>query len=68
MVSRWDLTFEEWNGLLHLYRVEDVAPSKETEEKLRAAGLIDDRNTLSAAGKSFIEHELLMERRNRLQR
>ncbi len=70
MVGRWDVTFEEWSTLLHLFRAEDVALSKESERKLLHLGLIDEGhgNVLSAAGRTLIEHELLLERRNRLQR
>ncbi len=70
MVSRWEITFEEWSNLLNLFRAEDVAISKRSERRLRQLGLIDeDRGiVLSPGGRMLIEHELLLERRNRLQR
>ncbi|TDX76183.1 hypothetical protein EDE05_11764 [Neorhizobium sp. R1-B] len=68
MVGRRDVSFEEWRALLHLFRAEDVA-LKENEQRLLHLGLIDqgDGIALSAAGRTLIEHELLLERRNRLQ-
>jgi hypothetical protein len=69
MVGRWDVSFEEWHALLHLFRAEDVALSTDSEQRLLRLGLIDqgDGTGLSAAGRTLIEHELLLERRNRLQ-
>jgi hypothetical protein len=70
MVGRWDVSFEEWRALLHLFRAEDVVLSEESEQRLLHLGLIDQGHgtALSAAGRTLIEHELLLERRNRLQR
>jgi len=68
MIGRWDLSFEEWNALLHLHRAEDAVLSKETERRLRDLGLTEGGNVVTAAGRALIEHELLMDRRNRLQR
>jgi len=70
MIGRWEITFEEWRALLQLFRAEDVALSKGNEQRLLQLGLIDeDRGiVLSPTGRTLIEHELLLERRNRLQR
>lgn len=70
MVAKWDLTYKEWECLVRLYSSETVTLSSETLQRFSALGLTEpaDGTALSATGRTFVEHELLMERRNRLQR
>ncbi|KQV65366.1 hypothetical protein ASC90_15050 [Rhizobium sp. Root1220] len=71
MIARRDFTYEEWNCLLHIYRHETAEIPTGQSQRFSKLGLIDkavDGAGLSAAGKTLVEHELLMERRNRLQR
>jgi hypothetical protein len=66
MVARRDFTYNEWNTLVTLYRHESASLSPDTEGRFRELGLADG-NRMTDAGKRLVEHELLMERRNRLQ-
>ncbi len=71
MTARRDFTYEEWNCLLHLYRHESADVPSDLARRLRELGMTEqvERETgLSAAGRHLIEHELLIERRIRLQR
>lgn len=67
MIDRWDLTYNEWNCLLRLCRHESATLTDEMDRKFRELGLTDGTG-LTEAGRQLVEHELLMERRNRLQR
>ena len=66
MVSRRDVSYKEWNNLVALYRHESASLSRDTEGRLRQLGLTDE-NGITEVGKQLVEHELLMERRTRLQ-
>lgn len=67
MVVKRDFTFEEWNVLLHLYRHEKVPLMDEVARKFHEFGVtVGTAGDLSTAGRTLVEHELLMERRNRL--
>lgn len=66
MVSRRDVSYTEWNNLVALYRHESASLSRDTEGRFRELGLTDG-NGITDAGKQLVEHELLMERRTRLQ-
>jgi hypothetical protein len=71
MSARRDFTYEEWSSLLQLYRHENAALADEMDRRFVELGVIERTVGgigLSAAGKRLVEHELLMERRNRLQR
>jgi hypothetical protein len=71
MISRRDFTFEEWSCLLHLYRHETVDIPNDRLRSFQEAGVTEevvDGISLSPAGKQLVSHELLLERRNRLQR
>jgi hypothetical protein len=70
VVGRWDLTHNEWESLVRLYEGEDANLSNETVARLTELGFIESGggDTLSTAGRMLVEHELLAERRNRLQR
>jgi hypothetical protein len=67
MVGRWDLTYDEWRALLRLYHHEGPVPSGANDELFRRLGL-SDGTQLTETGKRLVQVELLMERRNRLQR
>lgn len=66
MAARRDFTYSEWQSLVAFYREESATLSPDTEERFRKLGLID-RNRITDTGKRLVEHELLVERRNRLQ-
>jgi hypothetical protein len=71
MIARRDFTFEEWSCLLHLYRHETVDIPNDRLRSFQEAGVTEevvDGISLSPAGKQLVSHELLLERRNRLQR
>ena len=67
MTTRWDFTYKEWDSLVRLYDHESAALPGDVDRKCRELGLTDETG-LTDAGKRLVEHELLMERRNRLQR
>jgi hypothetical protein len=67
MTTRWDFTYNEWDSLVRLYDHESATLPNEIDRKCRELGLTDETG-LTDAGKRLVEHELLMERRNRLQR
>ncbi|MCF6370979.1 hypothetical protein LXM96_19275 [Rhizobium sp. TRM95001] len=66
MVARRDFTYNEWNSLVTLYRHESANLTPEMEGRFRELGLTEG-NGLTDAGRRLVEHELLMERRDRLQ-
>ncbi len=71
MIARRDFTFEEWSCLLNLYRHETVDIPNDRLRSFQEAGVTEevvDGISLSPAGKQLVSHELLLERRNRLQR
>ncbi len=71
MIARRDFTYEEWSCLLHLYRHETADIPNDRIRRFKEAGVTEevlDGISLSPAGKQLVAHELLLERRNRLQR
>ncbi len=66
MIDRWYFTYNEWNSLLRLYRHESATLTDDIDRKFRELGLTEGTG-LTDAGKQLVEHELLMERRKRLQ-
>ncbi|MBB3319331.1 hypothetical protein FHT76_006710 [Rhizobium sp. BK176] len=71
MIARRDFTYEEWSWLLHLYRHETADIPNDQIRRFKEVNVTEDvvdGVSLSPAGKQLVEHELLMERRNRLQR
>ncbi|EPE94725.1 hypothetical protein B5K06_23920 [Rhizobium grahamii] len=69
MLGRRDFTYEEWSCLLHLYRHEKADVPNDRVRRFKEAGVTEANGaSLSPAGKQLVERELLLERRNRLQR
>jgi len=71
MIARRDFTYAEWSSLLQLYRRENAALATDQGRRFKELGITEEmigETGLSAAGKRLVEHELLLERRNRLQR
>lgn len=70
MIARRDFTYEEWSRLLQLYRHENAPLGDAIAKRFSELGVTETFGGigLSAAAKRLVEHELLMERRNRLQR
>lgn len=70
MIARRDFTYEEWSRLLQLYRRENAPLDDAIAKRFSELGVTETFGGigLSAAAKRLVEHELLMERRNRLQR
>lgn len=69
MIARHDFTYVEWSMLLQIHRRETVSLTDEMGRRFHELGVLDDlAEGLSAAGRRLVEYELLMERRNRLQR
>lgn len=66
MIAKRDFNYDEWNSLVMLYRHESASLSQDAQERFLELGIADE-NGITDAGKRLVEHELLMERRNRLQ-
>lgn len=69
MIARHDFTYVEWSILLQIHRHETASLTDEMGRRFHELGVIDNpAEGLSDAGRRLVEFELLMERRNRLQR
>jgi len=66
MVARRDMTSDEWKWLVRLCPHEADSVPQAIEARLVALGL-SGPNGLSAEARDLVQHELLSERRNRLQ-
>lgn len=69
MIARWDFTYMEWSSLLGLYRRENVQLTDDVNRRLCELGATENSvGRLTDVARTLVERELLMERRNRLQR
>ncbi|MBB3594013.1 hypothetical protein FHX08_004416 [Rhizobium sp. BK529] len=66
MVARRDLTSDEWKWLVRLCQHDADSVPKDIEARLSELGLFGS-NGLSDEARNLVQHELLSERRNRLQ-
>ena len=71
MVTRKDLTQDEWSWLLRIYQHNAAFLTVEIDKRLTELGLVEQRlggAGVSSAGKKLVEHELIAARRARERR
>jgi hypothetical protein len=70
MITRKDMTNDEWKWLVRIYQQDASSVPAAVCKRLSQLGLAEQRTGdagISDVGRTLVDHELLAERRNRLQ-
>jgi hypothetical protein len=70
MITRKDMTADEWKWLVRIYQHDAGSLPAAVCKRLNELGLTEELvgdASVSDVGRSLVDHELLAERRNRLQ-